>query len=106
MLANGRDGKRSGVSPFFSLVVSQKNWKVRRSMSRNRGGSSGGPAGFSASGAGGSGATCSIGPGFGGATSGSDDGLPQPSKARRRTADAVARIACREFLESISTPCN
>src|SRR5690606_3945220 len=41
MLANGREGKRSNVSPFCSLVVSQKNWNVRRSMSRNSGGSSG-----------------------------------------------------------------
>ena len=40
-LANGRDGKRSGVRPLVSLVVSQKNWKVRRSMSRNNGDSSG-----------------------------------------------------------------
>src|SRR3546814_6208950 len=41
MDANGRDGKRSGVIPLTSLVVSQKNWKVRFSMSLNSGGSAG-----------------------------------------------------------------
>src|SRR5690606_14696894 len=71
MLANGRDGNRSGVSPLTSLVVSQKNWKVRRSMSRNSGGSSGGPGGSSSRGSGSGSTTCGIGPGLGGATAGS-----------------------------------
>ena len=39
--ANGRDGKRSGVIPLTSLVVSQKNWNVRFSMSLNSGGNAG-----------------------------------------------------------------
>src|SRR3546814_16515613 len=41
MDANGRDGKRSGVIPLTSLVVSQKNWKVRFAMYLKRGRSAG-----------------------------------------------------------------
>src|SRR3546814_12520589 len=38
---NGRDGKRSGVIPLTSLVVSPKNWKVRFHMSLKSGGRDG-----------------------------------------------------------------
>ena len=62
MLANGRDGNRSGVRPLTSLVVSQKNWNVRFSMSRNSGVNSGG-LGRSAGVGEGAAGSCAIGPG-------------------------------------------
>src|SRR5690606_29554354 len=95
MLANGREGKRSGVSPFTSLVVSQKNWNVRRSMSRNSGGSSGGPGGSSGGGSGSGSTTCGIGPGLGGSTtgcSGSGACCRHAASSRSKPASASARL--------------